>query len=285
MKLSVMTLPLLPAPSIPGLEQTSKPESTPSLSQLYGEIKAAGVKYLDITSLDFQFGGEAAVLAALREHDLTCSCFLAFIEAPGVTPEENLRAIQAGRAAVDQTIQLGAQVMMFVPAGNDAAIRSMDRNALAWAFAQVLRPVVEYATAKGITVVIEDAPHLNFPMCSEAELRYLLKAVPRLKLVYDSGNMMAVGEDPVAYYDHLASYAVHAHAKDATIAPSGRLLECTHGEGDVDFPTLLSHMKKNHFSGYIAIELSPDFTTKQSLTQRVQKALSYFQPILAEVSK
>lgn len=33
MKLSVMTLPLLPAPNIPGLEQTAKPEKVPGLQQ------------------------------------------------------------------------------------------------------------------------------------------------------------------------------------------------------------------------------------------------------------
>ena len=285
MKLSVMTLPLLPAPEIPGLEQKSKPPKTPSLSELYGQIKAAGASYLDISSLDFQFGGEAAVLSALAEHDMTCSCYLAFIEAPGPTMEENMQAILAGKEAVEQTLRLGTKVMMFVPAGNQAAIQTLTRQEVADAFIQVLRPVVEYAAKRGVTVVIEDAPHREFPMCSEAELRYLLEAVPGLRLVYDSGNMLFAGEDPVDYYDHLADYVAHAHAKDISNGPSGELCECSHGQGSVDFPTLFAHMRKNGFSGGIAVELAPDFETKESVTKRVQRALAYFNPILTEVSK
>lgn len=285
MKLSVMTLPLLPAPNIPGLEQASNPEKAPGLSELYGEIKKAGASYLDISSMDFQFGGGAAVLSALAEHEMTCSCYLAFIEAPGATAEDDAKAVQAGKAAVEQTLRLGAKVMMFVPAGNQAAIQTMTRQELADAFARVLSPVVEYAKEKGVTVVIEDAPHRKFPMCSEAELRYLLEAVPGLKLVYDSGNMLFAGEDPVEYYDHLAAYAVHAHAKDIAKGENDALCECSHGQGIVDFSMLFSHMRGNGFSGFIAIELAPDFAAKESVTDRVRKSLTYLNSILMEVSK
>ena len=77
MKLSVMTLPLLPMPDNPGLRQENKPKESTSLLDIYRQIRAAGGQYLDVCSMDFQFGGEAAVLEAMAENGLTCSCYLA----------------------------------------------------------------------------------------------------------------------------------------------------------------------------------------------------------------
>lgn len=280
MKLTVMTLPLLPMPNIPGLPQEKKAEPTLSLLDIYTAVKEAGAEAVDIASIDFQFGGEAAVLEALERTGLKCSCYLAFIGAPMPTEQGNREAVAQGKAAVDQTLRLGSKVMMFVPAGNQEAVAVMSRQELAEGFAAVLRPVVEYAAENGVTVVIEDAPHREFPMCSEAELRYLLEAVPGLKLVYDSGNMLHADEDPVEYYDHLAQYAAHAHLKDIGRSEDGKLMECRHGDGSVNFPVLFDHMKGNGFDGYMAIELAPEFGSQSSVKERVQYAVEYFKAIL-----
>lgn len=138
---------------------------------------------------------------------------------------------------------------------------------------------------KGVTVVIEDAPQREFPMCSEAELRYLLEAVPGLKLVYDSGNMLHAGEDPVEYYDHLAQYVAHGHLKEMGKAPDGTLMEWRHGEGIVDFNTLFAHMRQNDFGGYLAIELPPAFQAKESIEEQVRHAMNYLTPLLKGETK
>ena len=280
MKLSVMTLPLLPMPEIPGLDQARQTRERPSLRSIYGQIQAAGITDLDISSMDFQYGGEAAVLEALNGLGMRCSCYLAFISAPTPTAAENQRAVEQGKEAVEQALRLGTRVMMFVPAGNQAAVEVFSRQQLADEFAAVLRPVAEYAAEKGVTVVIEDAPHREFPMCSEAELRYLLESVPGLKQVYDSGNMLFAGEDPVEYYDHLRTYMAHGHLKDIARQEDGALTECRHGEGIVDFPALLAHLKRDGYDGYLAIELAPNFETEESITERVKHAVGYFKALL-----
>lgn len=278
-KLSVMTLPLLPAPEIPGLVRTRAPETVPSLEDIYCQIRDAGGKYLDISSMDFQYGGEEAVVRAMEASGLPCACYLAFIPAPGITPADNAQAVEA----VEQALRLGARVMMFVPSDNQEAVASMSRQAVADAFAAVLRPVTAYAAERDVTVVIEDAPHREFPMCSEAELRYLLEAVPGLKLVYDSGNMLFAGEEPIAYYDHLADYTAHAHVKEVCRRPDGSLAECRHGEGIVDFKTLFAHMRSHGFDGYMAIELAPDFTGEAPpIRERVRQAIEYLTPLCCD---
>lgn len=252
MNFSVMTLPLLPMPNIPGLEQAEGTPKAGTLTKLYREIQAAGGEALDISSIDMQFGGEDAVQQALLDTGLRCSCYLAFIEAPCPTEDGQNRAIQQGKAAVEV----------------------MTRQQLADQFIAVLEPVTAYARERGVTVVIEDAPHLDFPMCSEVELRYLLEGVPGLKLVYDSGNMCYAGEDPVDYYDHLREYVAHGHAKDVMFQ-DGAWRETVHGSGTVNFRELFRHMEQDGFEGVIAVELSPDFSGKQTTMERVKAALDY----------
>lgn len=274
MTFSVMTLPLLPMPNIPGLERAEGTPKAGTLTKLYREIQAAGGEALDISSIDMQFGGEDAVQQALLDTGLRCSCYLAFIEAPCPTEDGQNRAIQQGKAAVDTALRLGTQIMMFVPAGNQAAVEVMTRQQLADQFIAVLGPVTAYARERGVTVVIEDAPHLDFPMCSEVELRYLLEGVPGLKLVYDSGNMCYAGEDPLDYYDHLREYVAHGHAKDVMFQ-DGAWRETVHGSGTVNFRELFRHMEQDGFEGVIAVELSPDFSGKQTTMDRVKAALDY----------
>lgn len=280
MTLSVMTLPLLPMPEIPGLKREETVREKPSLSDIYGQIKEAGIDHLDISSMDFQYGGEDAVLDAMKQTGTKCSCYLAFISAPMPTEAGNTAAITQGREAVDQTLRLGTHVMMFVPAGYQDAVAVMSRQQLADTFISVLKPVVAYAEERGVTVVIEDAPHREFPMCSQEELSYLLSAVPGLRLVYDSGNMLFAGDDPVAYYEHFRDVTAHGHLKDVAKEENGQLMECTHGSGMVDFKTILTRMKENHFEGTLAIELSPDFTGKASVKERVQNAAIYFTSLI-----
>lgn len=58
MKLSVMTLPLLPMPDIPGLKREKAQGPKPTLSEIYAQVKAAGADAVDVSTIDFQFGGE-----------------------------------------------------------------------------------------------------------------------------------------------------------------------------------------------------------------------------------
>ena len=275
MKFSVMTLPLLPMPAVPGMDRAAPVPQSCSLTELYGQIRAAGADALDISSMDLQYGGERAVLEALQENALICSCYLAFISAPAPDRAGQQKAAELGMQAVEQTRRLGSNMMMFVPAGYSAAAAVLRRAAMADALAEVLRPVVRYAAERDVTVVIEDAPHQDFPMCTEAELQALLEQTPGLKLVYDSGNMCFAGEDPVSYYDHLAGYVAHAHAKDVIRLENGQTVECPHGKGMVDFRTIFAHMRRRHFDGYTAVELSPG--SGEPVTDRVRNALDLLQ--------
>jgi 3-oxoisoapionate decarboxylase len=64
---------------------------------------------------------------------------------------------------------------------------------------------------------------------------------PYLGVTLDTGNPLAVMEDPVEFASRIAPYLRHAHLKDYQVypAPIGfRLVRCALGQGVIDFPAL-----------------------------------------------
>ena len=103
-------------------------------------------------------------------------------------------------------------------------------------------------------------------MCTIADVAALLDGVPGLQLVYDSANMLAMGEDPLCYHDHFADRVGYYHLKDVIITddPSGDamyngkyLLAVRIGTGLMDFPAILSKAKASDYSGYLSVEYTP----------------------------
>ncbi len=71
-------------------------------------------------------------------------------------------------------------------------------------------------------------------LCRRFESRYL-------GVTLDTGNPLAVLEEPVAFAERLAPYLRHAHLKDYRVfrADTGfRLVRCAMGRGVIDFPAL-----------------------------------------------
>jgi len=64
---------------------------------------------------------------------------------------------------------------------------------------------------------------------------------PHVGITLDTGNPLAVAEDPVIFAERILPYLVHVHLKDYRMAatPSGyRLFHCAIGAGVVDFAAL-----------------------------------------------
>jgi len=76
--------------------------------------------------------------------------------------------------------------------------------------AENLKRVVALAEQAGVLIALED--HLDF---RSADLRYLLAAVdsPFLAITLDTGNLLPVGEDAVAFAEEFAPHIVNCHFK------------------------------------------------------------------------
>jgi sugar phosphate isomerase/epimerase len=89
----------------------------------------------------------------------------------------------------------------------------------------------------------------NHQDATSAELLWLCDSLHwnRLGITLDTGNPLAVGEDPVAFADRILPHIVNVHLKDYQVfrTPAGyRLARCPIGDGVVDFAALLARFRE-----------------------------------------
>jgi sugar phosphate isomerase/epimerase len=125
------------------------------------------------------------------------------------------------------------------------------------ALVQRLRQVLPLAEELGITLAVE-----NHQDVTSADLIDLYTASGESRafgVTLDTGNPLAVAEDPVAFAERIAPLIRHVHLKDYTLhlAPNGyRLARCAAGEGVIDFPAILRIVRGNGHALLPSVEVA-----------------------------
>lgn len=151
----------------------------------------------------------------------------------------------------------------------------LGRGASIEPFIQMLRPAVDYAAEKGVTLLLENEAH-DITGTVDGMLR-ILEAVdsPALKTTYDATNYYQAGEEgfPSAYY-RLKEYIAYVHVKGGCIynpvlhtevCKGGSMTGRTEDEeayiyypplpdGAVNMEKLLSQLREDHYKGFCTIE-------------------------------
>lgn len=104
--------------------------------------------------------------------------------------------------------------------------------------AAILKSVAKEAEDAGIRIGVE-----NHQDATSADLIELCETVgsPNVGVVLDTGNPLAVAEDPVEFAQRILPYLVHVHLKDYWMVNTDlgyRLVHCPIGAGVVDFAAL-----------------------------------------------
>jgi sugar phosphate isomerase/epimerase len=102
----------------------------------------------------------------------------------------------------------------------------------------VLKQLAPIAEEAGVRIGVE-----NHQDATSADLVYLCQTVnsPNVGVTLDTGNPLAVAEDPVIFARTILPYLVHVHLKDYRMTPSPegyRIFHCAIGAGVVDYPAL-----------------------------------------------
>lgn len=227
------------------------------LEKILKNAAEAGFEAVDLTHFIIVGVGEEKTKALLEKYNLELNCILYV----GVAED----CSQAERV-VRLTENFRCKKIMLVPGTIE-----MERTALFERLVDSFTKVVEAANSRGITCVIEDDPNIKIPMVSMAELHALLEAVPGLKMVYDTANMLVAGEDPVEYYKEFAPEVAHMHIKDMrienTFGNAGNMgqpgidgrcyINVPHGEGQIDFKSLMEAFRNTAYDGTMALEYMP----------------------------
>jgi len=115
---------------------------------------------------------------------------------------------------------------------------------------QLLRCIAEaaaFAESHGVTLCVEThgaveggergVRHIRSTTTQVEDLGRVLAAAP-VQIVFDPGNLNAVGEDPVAFLDAVADRIGYVHLKDFAPVGGGFLRPSAVGEGTTHWPAL-----------------------------------------------
>ena len=143
-----------------------------------------------------------------------------------------------------------------------------------------LKNVLRVADRYGIYIGIE--PHQAISRTTDGLLRIAsLVDSPWLRINYDTGNAYLAGEDIYAALELVGNRLVHMHAKDITQSHSeaergkvtGTPVGCACGDGVVDWPRVISIIRKHGFNGVLSVECgSPE---------EGARSLSHLTPLVA----
>ena len=129
------------------------------------------------------------------------------------------------------------------------------------ALAQRLTELLPIARDLGICIAVEN--HQDATNEDLLELAERTGNSSSFGITLDTGNPLAVGQDPAESARILAPIVRHLHLKDYTIhfAPEGyRLVRCAAGDGVIDFSSILAAVRKNGHSVLPSIEIAAQAT-------------------------
>lgn len=292
LRLSLMTMSMF----IPVIIKIKMEQDMEDALELYGEMldlaADAGFEAVDVTSMELDMIGKETVKEYLEARGLKVSSLIYSNQFASTDEEKCREIVEGGKNAVEQAIYLETKVLMLVPQVHEG-IEQFSAEEVQRALIGNLTPVTAYAVEKGIHSVIEDTPDLRLHLCRAEDLARVVDAIPGQEVVYDSGNMVLVDEDPIKYYERFAQKTAHIHLKDMmevpetarfadTAADGRKMTGAPSGTGMLAevFPTLMKRVRENGYDGYLTVEFAKD--EELGYPESLKRAKTYFDGIISD---
>lgn len=123
------------------------------------------------------------------------------------------------------------------------------------AIIEVLAKAATIAGASGATLLLENEHACLLGTAAETAEVVREVASPWLKMVWDPGNAMMLGEATLpAGYEACKDVMVHVHLKDVALSEDGTLSWTCVGSGNGDYQGLFRTLKQDGYTGSIALE-------------------------------
>jgi L-ribulose-5-phosphate 3-epimerase len=143
-------------------------------------------------------------------------------------------------------------------------------------FIQTMKPIGEYALKQGIDIYFETGQETPITL-----LRAILDiGTGNLFVNYDTANLVMYGKaNPLDGLKVIGKYVKALHAKDGTypVNPDELGKEVPIPEGEVNFPAIISYLKKLDFKGSITIE----YELAESNSEYILRTKKYLEKIIS----
>lgn len=267
-KISLMTMSMFMRPFIIFNVDHDLENLTDNYEEILDMSRDAGFTAVDVTSWEIDLLGLSHVKETLARHGLSVSSLIWFGEYGQVDPEGFDQRVARGKQGVDTALALGTDIFMAVPQAQKD-IEKYKPQEIHQAMARHWQPITAYAREKNIHVVVEDTPDLRLHFCKAEDVKAVLDMVPGLELVYDSANMILVGEDPLAYVKMFAGRIGYVHLKDYRPAPAGsrfgevaqngtKMSTAPTGTGVIDLKAVAASLREAGYEGRMSVEFAVD---------------------------
>ncbi len=231
-------------------------------------VRDGGFRWVDVTSWEIGIFGLQTVREQLGKRELQVSSVIHPDRFAAEGEAETIERVEKAKHLIDAAAALGCDVFMPVPQAHPG-IENINRELIHERLAAHFRPLVSHAQNYGIHVVIEDTPDLNLKLCSREDVKAVLDSVGGLELVYDSGNMILCGEDPLSYLDPCPGKIGYVHLKDMRPAPVGSMMvdfdkdgkpmsSAPSGTGLIDLPGVVKKLDELGYKGSYSVEFFVD---------------------------
>ena len=230
--------------------------------------------HVDAVALDEPAAGE--IRSRFAELGLSISSLAYYENNLDADPEVRARVNEHVRACIDAAVLLGVPTVgTFVGRDITRSVRDNLREG-----EKVLPPLVEYATARGIRLVVENCPMEGWhPDAYPANLAYSPELWEWMfdlgfSLNFDPSHLVGLGIDPVTVLRRYVGHVAHVQAKDVEILPGlidrygffGKTREREDpwdhswwrfrmpGLGQVDWRRILDVLYEGGYDGTVSIE-------------------------------
>lgn len=136
-------------------------------------------------------------------------------------------------------------------------------------FIENMRILAEHGEAIGQTIILEPVtPYEGTIITTSDDVRWALDQVdsPRFQCMLDLACPVTCREPVSAYFEKMGQSVRHIHFIDCISASEDHLIP---GDGEIDFPSLVSYLKEVGYDGYLSLELfsryagEPDFAARR----------------------
>lgn len=237
-------------------------EGKQSFADMCKMVAKYGIRNLDLMEPEVEEYGLDEVKKQMMVYDMKTACFISFISM-NIGDEQKIQ--NRIKKALKMTRQLGSKLLMLVlmPQNEIEEFNKKDREKLIQDMEACLRWAVEKAKKYDIKVCIEETPNYELPVCAANDCLRILKNVPGLGFVFDTGNMIPAEEEPFEFYEAVQKYICHVHLKDIRYTEAGGwdkckdgryITGCVYGEGIIPVNELKKRLIEDGFNGCCAIE-------------------------------
>lgn len=190
-----------------------------------------------------------ASLALLKELNLEIVAVSPHTEFLVFDRETRRREVQHAMAMTDMALRYGVRLLRIFAGG--AVPEGRTREECIDTVLLGLRPCVEYAESRGVTLAVES--HGLFGTDLPA-LKAVIDGIPSdfLGVTLDTSNFYQSGVDPLDAIAAFGKRIYHTHMKDGMFSPE--YLPAALGEGALDFKAIIAALQKAGYRGAYCME-------------------------------